>query len=319
MALKRTSDPVRRWRAATPACSSLFFALALLPVTAVRAEGAPEPKVAIVIAGDPDRTLREAAQRLDVALGERAMREEVELVADPGLRVVLVGGGTATDGFEALRIERRKLGIDEGTDRHALLQLAGPTGVDLFLVVRRRAGAAEVEAFDAHAGAFYEGRLALTSIDGEALRSFVQKRSRATARRMMTTAGAATEVAGNAKPEPATTGGRVESTATTDASIGAASAASQTSTRAAATASTGGSPTTPSALPRGTPPSDKGAATNATGAPGEAPVVVFFKRNWPYFLAGALLAGVGAVLIVSSVQSNNPAPPMLVFRPGGSP
>ena len=44
----------------------------------------------------------------------------------------------------------------------------------------------------------------------------------------------------------------------------------------------------------------------------------WIEANWPFLLAGALLAGAAAFVVVYTTSDSTPAP-MLRFRPGGAP
>ncbi|HJK89610.1 MAG TPA: hypothetical protein RMH26_02650, partial [Polyangiaceae bacterium LLY-WYZ-15_(1-7)] len=61
--------------------------------------------MAVVVTGDPDGLLQDAAQRL-----ERALEGRVVLPSDPGLRAALRGEPGEDDGLERVRRERRRLG-----------------------------------------------------------------------------------------------------------------------------------------------------------------------------------------------------------------
>ncbi len=52
--------------------------------------------------------------------------------------------------------------------------------------------------------------------------------------------------------------------------------------------------------------------------PAEAPTPDWIELNWPYLVAGGLLAGAAAFVIVYTTSQHDPMP-MLRFRPGGSP
>lgn len=48
------------------------------------------------------------------------------------------------------------------------------------------------------------------------------------------------------------------------------------------------------------------------------PVRAFFKKNWPYMVAGVLLAGAIVWLVVGAGSNDEAPPPVLRFRPGGA-
>ena len=48
----------------------------------------------------------------------------------------------------------------------------------------------------------------------------------------------------------------------------------------------------------------------------ERPARAFFKKNWPYFVAGLLLAGAVTWVIVAGSRDDDVPPPVLRFQPG---
>ncbi len=81
----------------------------------VEAPPAPErtPRVAVVVAGDPDPETVTAAEAVEIALAEET---RVTLPSDAALRGALRGEGETGDGLDEVRAERRRLGLGEARD-----------------------------------------------------------------------------------------------------------------------------------------------------------------------------------------------------------
>lgn len=203
------------------------------------------PKVAVVVAGDPDEALRDAARRV-----ERSVSPRLRLPFDPGLRAALRGErGEADDGLEEVRRQRRRLAVDEPADAPLLASLGRRAGAHVVAVVRAGETAPELVVLDVRNAAFYEGTLALSGDVSDArIARFVGTRARAAAR----------------------------------------------------------------GTPSERPPPPASAATS-TEQPARQPD--FFEQFWPYFVAGALLAGLLIAILVTSATAGSDQP-VLRFVPG---
>lgn len=136
------------------------------------------PKVVIVVVGDPDEVLRNAARDLEGRLEGRELR----LPSDPALRAALIGEpGAAGDGLEAIRAVRRGLGLDESADIAGLQRLAQRAGASMVVVVRAASEGAEVLALHAELGRYFDGSVVLPRGAGR-VRRFVVARARAVGR-----------------------------------------------------------------------------------------------------------------------------------------
>jgi len=139
------------------------------------------PKVAIVIAGDPDPATVAAATRLESTLASDA---RVTMPSDPAIRAALRGeggGDGSADGLDEVRAERRHLGLGEAHDSAPLTVLGEVAGADLVLVVRSSHGTTHATAFDVLRRAFYDGELSLDPLDEHAA-DFVARRAQRAAR-----------------------------------------------------------------------------------------------------------------------------------------
>ena len=233
----------------------LLAALALcVPLRAAAA--AEVPKIAIVIAGDPDETLQASARELE----EELTKSDLRVPSDPALRAALQGYPSEgnTDGLDGLRAYRRALGLDPRKDTETFVRIGHISGAHALVVVRKKKAKPIAEVFDVGAERFYEGVLHLTDATKAERHKFVHKRAEAALRRSELT-----------ESEQAAT----PPTASSDLAA----------------------------------PVDK---------PKKKP---WIKKNWPYILAGALLAGTVTYFIVDSQRGgNSPSPPVLRFRPGDS-
>ncbi len=163
---------------------ALVVTLALAPRAGAQepgSEAAPAertPKVAIVIAGDPDPGTLAAARALEELIAQDA---RLALPSDAALRAALRGEG-ADDGLDDVRAERRRLGLGEARDVSVLSVLGEVTSADLVVVVRGGHGAVTASAFDVLRRSFYDGELALEPIDVAVATRFVARRARRAAR-----------------------------------------------------------------------------------------------------------------------------------------
>lgn len=220
-----------------------------------------EIRVAVVLVGDSNEEARAMAERV-----EAAVRETLTVPSDPSLRASLVGV-TGDDMIAPIVRDRRSLGGTEREDVPLLASLGDRADVVLLLVVRVRAGARELVAFDVRHRAFFEGSIALgADLEGARVVRFARSRGRAALEGAAVTS---------------------ESTAELEAR----------------------------AIERDTHAAD----VIRTGAQdGEEHEPEWIEVNWPYLVAGALLAGAAAFVIVYTANDSDPVP-MLRFRPGGTP
>jgi hypothetical protein len=116
---------------------------------------ATPPKIAVVVAGDPDETLRNTAAFIETEPTSSGLR----VPTDPALRAAMRGEpASGEDGLEGLRSIRRGLGLDPRKDLASYKRIGVTAGADALVVVRRE-GAILVEVFDVSAAQFYEGVL----------------------------------------------------------------------------------------------------------------------------------------------------------------
>ena len=160
----------------------LIFALAVWPSTSL-AEDAdagtstgterPAPKVAVVVAGDPDETLRLTASFVERELATAGLR----LPTDPALRAAMRGESpTEEDGLDGLRAIRRGLGFDPRKDLASYKRIGLIAGADALVLVRRE-GAILLEVFDVSAAQFYEGALSFDESEVGQRLKFIESRA----------------------------------------------------------------------------------------------------------------------------------------------
>jgi hypothetical protein len=136
------------------------------------------PKIAVVVAGDPDEVLQNAAVRVERAIGS-VLRSPI----DPGLRGALRGeAGSSDDGLEEVRRERRRLGLSESGDAPVLASLGRRAGAVAVAVVRAGPQGPEVVVLDVRNAQFFDGSLALGGADDERVAEFASRRARVSAR-----------------------------------------------------------------------------------------------------------------------------------------
>ena len=115
----------------------------------------PPPKIATVVAGDPDETLRQTAAFIESEVVVAGLRAPT----DPALRAAMRGDPiTDDDGLDVLRSMRRGLGFDPRKDLDAYRRIGIISGADALVVVHRE-GDILIEVFDVSAAQFYEGAL----------------------------------------------------------------------------------------------------------------------------------------------------------------
>jgi hypothetical protein len=131
------------------------------------------PKFGVVVAGDPDETLRNTA----VFIEQEAVVAGMEAPSDPALRAAMRGEpAKEDDGLGRLRSIRRGLGLDPRKDYASYQRIGLIAGADALLVVRRQ-GSILVEVFDVAAAQFYEGVLDFDSSTAEQRTTFIHSRA----------------------------------------------------------------------------------------------------------------------------------------------
>ncbi len=146
----------------------------LCMASSAQAQSSVPPKVAVLIVGDPDEPLREAAESLASELTASGLRQP----ADTALRATLLGVlPESADGLHAVRAMRRSLGLDLEEDLKAYRRLGRIAGADALLVLQQQGGRTSGEVFDVAAGQFYEGSLDLEESGAEERIAFVRSRA----------------------------------------------------------------------------------------------------------------------------------------------
>ncbi|MGB3051065.1 MAG: hypothetical protein WBB42_08695 [Polyangiales bacterium] len=131
------------------------------------------PKIGVVVAGDPDETLRQTAAFIET----EATLSGLRVPTDPALRAAMRGEpATEDDGLEGLRAIRRGLGFDPRKDLGSYKRIGIIAGTDALLVVHRE-GAIVLEIFDVSAAQFYEGALDFDDSSAEQRRKFIESRA----------------------------------------------------------------------------------------------------------------------------------------------
>lgn len=156
-----------------------LFALALC-VPLRGAAAADLAKIAIVIVGDPDATLQDAARQLQDALTASGL----SVPTDAALQSALKGIPSETDdGLDGVRAHRRALGLSDRKDTELLVRLGQIAGAHALVVVRTDKVRPAAEVFDVGAARFYDGVLDLSATTASAQEAFVRARATAAARR----------------------------------------------------------------------------------------------------------------------------------------
>jgi len=133
----------------------------------------PPPKIAVVVAGDPDETLRNTAAFIET----ESINAGMQTPTDPALRAAMRGEpATEEDGLDTLRSIRRGLGLDPRKDQASYRRIGLISGADALIVVRRQ-GATLIEVFDVAAAQFYEGVLEFDSSTPQSRVQFIQSRA----------------------------------------------------------------------------------------------------------------------------------------------
>lgn len=141
--------------------------------TALDTQPAAAPKIAVVVAGDPDDTIRNTAAFLETEASLSGLR----IPSDPALSAALRGETPAQeDGLEGLRSIRRGLGVDPTRDLASYRKIGAIAGADA-LVVLRREGSIVIEVFDVSAVQFYEGELPFAQSTTAQRTKFIESRA----------------------------------------------------------------------------------------------------------------------------------------------
>ena len=162
--MNRDMDWIRR---------ALGTALAVLVVGGLPSLVAAQaiPKVALIVVGDPDTALQDAASRV---------RESVTGLArfpsDPALEAALRGVHSTEDGLDRIRAERRSLGLDEAADVPTLARLGQLTSSDVLLLVRNDGLGPALLVFHVRHSGFLVGTLFLPEASAAQIHRFVQQR-----------------------------------------------------------------------------------------------------------------------------------------------
>jgi hypothetical protein len=144
------------------------------PATATATASArPPSKIAVVVAGDPDETLRQTAAFIEHESTTAGLR----VPTDPALRAAMRGEPPAEDdGLDGLRSIRRGLGFDPRKDLASYKRIGTIAGADALVLVRRE-GAILIEVFDVSAAQFYEGVLSFDDSTPEQRLKFIESRA----------------------------------------------------------------------------------------------------------------------------------------------
>jgi hypothetical protein len=127
----------------------------------------------VVVAGDPDETLRQTAAFIETEATSSGLR----VPTDPALRAALRGEpATEEDGLEGLRSIRRGLGLEPRKDLASYKRIGIIAGADALVVVRRE-GAILIEVFDVSAAQFYEGALSFDDSTAPQRLEFIESRA----------------------------------------------------------------------------------------------------------------------------------------------
>ena len=132
------------------------------------------PKIAVVVAGDPDASLRASASEIEQECTGAGLRTPV----DPALRAAMRGEpGAEGDGLGGLRSIRRSLGVEPRKDLASYKRIGTIAGADA-LVVLRHEGTIKLEVFDVSASQFYEGILEVDKTTPEERVKYIERRAK---------------------------------------------------------------------------------------------------------------------------------------------
>lgn len=154
--------------------SALTLLLALSASAPATAQ-APTPKIVVVVIGDPDDALREAARRVEDVV---ARMPEAELPTDAALRAAFRGdeAPAADDGLERARSERRRLGWSDDDDLALLRAIGRMAGAAAVATVRRDDDRVQLALYSVRGRAFFERTLVLAEVDDARLSRFLARR-----------------------------------------------------------------------------------------------------------------------------------------------
>jgi hypothetical protein len=134
----------------------------------------PPPKIGVVVAGDPDETLRNTAAFIE----SEATTSGLRVPTDPALRGAMRGEpATEEDGLDGMRSIRRGLGLAPRKDLESYKRIGIIAGADALVVVRRE-GDILIEIFDVSAAQFYEGALHFDDSSSEQRVEFIRSRAK---------------------------------------------------------------------------------------------------------------------------------------------
>ena len=143
------------------------------PTTTTPPTPALPPKIGVVVAGDPDETLRNTAAFIETEATASGLR----VPSDPALRGAMRGEpATGVDGLENLRSTRRGLGLDPRKDLASYKRIGIIAGADALVVVHRQ-GSILLEVFDVSAAQFYEGALEFDTSTSAQRVAFIESRA----------------------------------------------------------------------------------------------------------------------------------------------
>jgi hypothetical protein len=129
--------------------------------------------VAVVVAGDPDETLRNTAAFIETEATSSGLRAP----SDPALRGAMRGEpATEEDGLEGMRSIRRGLGLSPRKDLESYKRIGIIAGADALVVVHRE-GDILIEVFDVSAAQFYEGALHFDDSTSAERVAFIESRA----------------------------------------------------------------------------------------------------------------------------------------------
>jgi len=137
------------------------------------AASGPPPKIGVVVAGDPDETLRNTAAFIETEATTAGLRVPTDSALRGAMRGEPAGG---EDGLESLRSTRRGLGLNPRKDLASYKRIGIISGADALVVVRRQ-GSILLEVFDVSAAQFYEGALEFDTSTSAQRVAFIESRA----------------------------------------------------------------------------------------------------------------------------------------------
>ena len=156
---------------AAVAVSSVLYGAGAARAQPADAPPADAPKLALIVVGDPDTSLRSAAARVRTTLVEVA-----RFPSDSALEAALLGSPEREDGLARIRAERRSLGLSEAADVPTLTRVGQLTSSELVLLVRTERGSPHLVAFHVAGQAFVTGSLPVSDASDAQIQRFVLNR-----------------------------------------------------------------------------------------------------------------------------------------------